>query len=115
VVNIITKRPTDKLSGSLTYYLNQPENSDEGNTNRVGIRLSGPISDTLSFRLYGNYNKTNPDARNINAGRSLLNGDGQAESAGREGVINQDLNTVFCWTWKPPSAARATSMPATRC
>lgn len=97
VVNIITKRPTDKLSGSLTYYLNQPENSDEGNTNRVGIRLSGPISDTLSFRLYGNYNKTNPDARNINAGRSLLNGDGQAESAGREGVINQDLNTVFSW------------------
>lgn len=97
VVNIITKRPSDKFSGSVTYYLNQPENSDEGNTNRVGLRLSGPISDTLSFRLYGNYNKTNADARNINAGNSAMNADGKAESAGREGVINQDLNTVFSW------------------
>ena len=97
VVNIITKRPADRFGGSLTYYLNQPEDSDEGNTNRIGIRLSGPISDTLSLRLYGNYNKTNPDARNINAARSQLNADGLAESAGREGVVNQDLNALFSW------------------
>ncbi|MDQ2148678.1 FepA family TonB-dependent siderophore receptor [Alcaligenaceae bacterium C4P045] len=97
VVNIITKRPTDKLSGSMTYYLNQPENTDEGNTNRVGIRLSGPLSDTVSFRLSGNYNKTNADARDINAGRADEGADGVVSTSGREGVTNKDFRSTFSW------------------
>ncbi|MYZ43631.1 FepA family TonB-dependent siderophore receptor [Schauerella aestuarii] len=97
VVNIITKRPTDKLSGSMTYYLNQPENTDEGNTNRVGIRLSGPLSDTVSFRLSGNYNKTNADARDINAGRADEGANGVVSTSGREGVTNKDFRSTFSW------------------
>ncbi|ANY16227.1 TonB-dependent siderophore receptor [Bordetella pseudohinzii] len=97
VVNIITKRPTDKTSASATYYINQPEDSKEGNTNRVNFSLATPVSDTLSMRLYGNYNKTNPDARDINAGHAAPGTDGVTSTAGREGVINQDLNTLFSW------------------
>jgi len=97
VVNIITKRPTDTLSGSVTYYLNQPENNDEGNTNRVGLRLSGPITDKLSFRLSGNFNKTRADARDINAGRAEAGANGIVSTAGREGVTNKDLKTTFIY------------------
>ena len=35
VVNIITKPVTNDLHGSLSYYTNQPEDSDEGATNRA--------------------------------------------------------------------------------
>ncbi|MBO1114391.1 TonB-dependent siderophore receptor [Bordetella petrii] len=97
VVNIITKQPADKPSASATYYLNQPEDSKEGNTNRVNVRLSTPITDTLSMRVYGNYNKTNPDARDINAGHAETSDNGNPDTAGREGVINQDLNALFAW------------------
>jgi len=97
VVNIITKQPADKPSASATYYLNQPEDSKEGNTNRVNVRLSTPITDTLSMRIYGNYNKTNPDARDINAGHAETSDNGNPDTAGREGVINQDLNALFAW------------------
>jgi len=101
VVNIITKQPADKPSASATYYLNQPENSDEGNTNRVNVRLSTPVSETLSMRVYGNYNKTNPDSRDINAGHAETADNGSPRTAGREGVINQDLNALF--SWRPDS------------
>ncbi|GAB1575379.1 TonB-dependent siderophore receptor [Bordetella petrii] len=97
VVNIITKQPSDKPTASATYYLNQPEDSDEGNTNRVNVRLSSPISETLSMRIYGNYNKTNPDSRDINAGHAATSENGNPETSGREGVINQDLNALFSW------------------
>ncbi|AMG88287.1 TonB-dependent siderophore receptor [Bordetella bronchiseptica] len=97
VVNIITKRPADRATGSITYYTNQPEDSREGNTNRVNARISAPISDTLSMRLYGNYNKTNPDARDINAGHANTSDNGNPSTAGREGVINQDLSALFSW------------------
>ena len=41
VVNIITKPVANDLHGSLSYYTNQPEDSDEGATNRIGFNLSG--------------------------------------------------------------------------
>ncbi|MVW71611.1 TonB-dependent siderophore receptor [Bordetella sp. 15P40C-2] len=97
VVNIITKQPTDKTTASATYYINQPENSKEGNTNRVNARLSTPITDTVSMRVYANYNKTNPDDRNINADHATVDANGVANTSGREGVINQDLNALFAW------------------
>ena len=40
---IITKPVTNDLHGSLSYYTNQPEDSDEGATNRVGFNLSGAL------------------------------------------------------------------------
>lgn len=90
VVNIITKPPTDKISGSLTGYYNQPENGDEGNARRIGFNLSGPLNDKLSFRLYGNAAKTNADSPDINADEVV-----SGNAAGREGVRNRDINGLL--------------------
>ena len=89
VVNIITKPVTNDLHGSLSYYTNRPEDSDEGATNRVGFNLSGAlIKDVLQFRLYGNWNKTQADEVGIN---------GDPAIAGREGVRNKDINGRLVW------------------
>lgn len=89
VVNIITKPVTNDLHGSLSYYTNQPEDSKEGATNRVGFNLSGAlIKDVLQFRLYGNWNKTEADEVGIN---------GDPAIAGREGVRNKDINGRLVW------------------
>ncbi len=94
VVNIITKRPTDKLGGSVTYYTNQPESGDEGETHRTNFRLSGPLGENLSFRLYGGYAKTRPDAQDINAQNISMD---QTGIAGREGFVNKDINALLSW------------------
>ena len=89
VVNIITKPVTNDLHGSLSYYTNQPEDSKEGATNRVGFNLSGAlIKDVLQFRLYGNWNKTQADEVGINGNPAI---------AGREGVRNKDINGRLVW------------------
>ena len=89
VVNIITKPVTNDLHGSVSYYTNQPEDSKEGATNRVGFNLSGAlIKDVLQFRLYGNWNKTQADEVGIN---------GDPAIAGREGVRNKDINGRLVW------------------
>jgi len=94
VVNIITKKTSDKLSGSVTTYTNQPEDGDEGATYRTNFRLSGPITDKLSFRVYGNYSDTKPDAKNINERNITADSTGLA---GREGVVNQDVSALLRW------------------
>ena len=89
VVNIITKPVTNDLHGSVSYYTNQPEDSKEGATNRVGFNLSGAlIKDVLQFRLYGNWNKTQADEVGIN---------GDPAIAGHEGVRNKDINGRLVW------------------
>ncbi|MEQ9848075.1 TonB-dependent siderophore receptor [Pectobacterium brasiliense] len=96
VVNIITKRPSNVWTGSLSLYGNQPENSKEGATRRANINLSGPLAgDALTMRLYGNINKTDSDSWDINR-----NQNGSA-AAGREGVRNKDLNTLLSWKLSP--------------
>jgi len=96
VVNIITKRPTNEWHGSWGYFLNQPESSREGNTNRTNFSLSGPLAgDALTMRIYGNWNKTKADSPDIN-GTSSESG---LTPAGREGVRNKDVNAVL--SWKP--------------
>ncbi|MEQ9875581.1 TonB-dependent siderophore receptor [Pectobacterium brasiliense] len=96
VVNIITKRPSNVWTGSLSLYGNQPENSKEGATHRANINLSGPLAgDALTMRLYGNINKTDSDSWDINR-----NQNGSA-AAGREGVRNKDLNTLLSWKLSP--------------
>jgi ferric enterobactin receptor len=91
VINIITKRPTDKLSGSVTTYFSTPESSEEGNgTRRMGFNLSGPLSEKLAFRLYGNVAKTYADATDINASEG-------STAAGREGTRNKDINGLLSW------------------
>lgn len=96
VVNIITKRPTNDWHGSLSLYTSQPENSKEGDTRRANFNLSGPLAgDALTIRLYGNINRTDADAFDINTAE---NG---SYAAGREGVRNKDINTVLSWKITP--------------
>ncbi len=96
VVNIITKRPSDKLSGSLTAYSNFPEDDAEGVTKRTNFSLSGPLSDALTFRVYGNLNKTDADDSDINLG-STDTAAGASLASGREGVRNKDINGLLSW------------------
>jgi len=96
VVNIITKRPTNEWHGSLSLYTNQPENSKEGDTRRGNFSLSGPLAgDALTMRLYGNLNRTDADSWDINSSA------GSKNAAGREGVTNKDINSVFSWKMTP--------------
>src|SRR5690606_39397552 len=57
----------------------------EGATRRMSFGLSGPISESLSFRLYGNLNKTDSDDPEINKGHQTERGGANANSlpAGR--------------------------------
>ena len=92
VVNIKTKKVTNETHGTFEVFMNQPENSKEGSSHRESFNLSGPIlKDVLSYRLYGNYNKTKADAADINP---LING---SRAAGREGVENKDIAGRLAW------------------
>ena len=96
VVNIITKRPTSEWHGSLSLFTSQPEDSKEGDTRRANFSLSGPLAgDALTMRLYGNINRTDADAFDIN---TTENG---SYAAGREGVRNKDINAVLSWKLTP--------------
>ncbi|MDR2625254.1 MAG: FepA family TonB-dependent siderophore receptor [Zoogloeaceae bacterium] len=99
VINIITKRPSDKLSGSITAYLSRPEDELEGNgTRRLGFNVSGPISEKLSFRVYGNVAKTDGDKPTING----VNDDGSPSwFAGKEGRRNRDIKGLLRWDLTP--------------
>jgi len=98
VVNIITKRPTDKLSGSLTAYYLSPEDDAEGISKRTNFNLSGPITDDLVFRVYGGLSKTDADDASINTAEQA-SADGLV--AGREGVRNKDINGLLSWQFTP--------------
>jgi ferric enterobactin receptor len=101
VINIITKRPTDKLHGSMTVYTLFPEDSAEGTGKRANFNLSGPLTDSLVFRVYGSANKTDADDADINASHQA-----SADSlvAGREGVRNKDINGLLSWQLNPENA-----------
>ncbi len=96
VINIYTKRPTKDWHGSLSLFTNQPEDSKEGDTKRANFNLSGPLAgDALTMRLYGNINKTDADAADIN------NAQNGSYAAGREGVRNKDINALLSWKLTP--------------
>lgn len=94
VVNIITKRPTEQLRGSVTLYAIQPEDDAEGAGQRANFNLSGALNDSLAFRLYGGANKTNADDADINAERQV---GADTLVAGREGVRNKDISGLLSW------------------
>lgn len=98
VVNIITKRPTQELRGSVTLYAIQPEDDAEGAGQRANFNLSGALNDSLAFRLYGGANKTNADDADIN-GEHQLGADTLV--AGREGVRNKDISGLLSWQLNP--------------
>ena len=101
VVNIITKAPTDTVQGSVTLYALQPEDSNEGDGRRVTATLSGPTTlEGLSFRVYGNFNRTDADSVDLNRAASNA-APGDTPPAGREGVENRDINGVLRWDITP--------------
>ncbi|WP_336708316.1 MULTISPECIES: TonB-dependent siderophore receptor [unclassified Cedecea] len=106
VVNIITKRSSNEFHGSWNTYFNAPEHKDEGATKRTNFSLTGPLGDDVSFRLYGNLDKTQADAWDINQGHQSLRTGSYANTlpAGREGVIHKDLNGMIRWEFAPMQA-----------
>ncbi|WP_447592940.1 FepA family TonB-dependent siderophore receptor [Aquipseudomonas campi] len=97
VINIITKAPTNKHTGTVTAYTNIAEDNAEGDTRRLGFSLAGPLVDTLSYRLYGNVNKTDADDLSLNQEFAS----GVTPPAGREGVRNKDVNGLLRWDLTP--------------
>lgn len=62
VVNIITKKNSDRWTGSMTSEILLPDSDETGMTRRLSGYLSGPvIQDTLSFSAYGSWNKKDSD------------------------------------------------------
>ncbi|KGJ05167.1 outer membrane receptor protein [Paracoccus halophilus] len=105
VVNIITKRP-ETFSGQIGMHLEYPESSKEGDTRRLNFLIGGPISETLSFRLFGNINKTDRDATDINPDpEPYYDEDGELVDldplAGSEGVRNKDIGGLLSWDVAP--------------
>jgi ferric enterobactin receptor len=100
VVNIVTKKAAKETHGQITVYGNLPEHSEEGATQRTNFSLSGPLAENLSYRLYGNYNKTEADDRDINDGHQAP-GFASLIPAGREGVINRDWGGRLTWDLVP--------------
>ncbi|MFC3124544.1 TonB-dependent siderophore receptor [Pseudoroseomonas globiformis] len=101
VVNIITKPPTDTYTGSVSVYMNQPEDKDEGDTKRIGFTLAGPLWEAFSFRLFGNFARTDADSLSLNQPFAV---DGGVPPAGREGVENRDLDGLLRWDLTPNQA-----------
>ena len=87
VVNIITKAPTTKHSGSVTAYTNVPEDSAEGDTRRLGFNAAGPLTEALSYRVYGNLNRTDADDLSLN--EDFATAPGATPPAGRAGRLRR--------------------------
>lgn len=103
VINIVTKGIAKETHGTATLYGNFPQHDSEGATRRLEFGLSGPLTETLSYRLFGNVNKTDSDDWDINSGHESLRTGNQLGSlpAGREGVRNRDLNGLLSWALTP--------------
>lgn len=99
VVDIITKKAGQDLHGTLNGYFNVPQHKEEGATRRTDFSLSGPLSDRLSFRLFGGYSKTQADAWDINQGHQSERTGTYANTlpAGREGVIDKNIDALLSW------------------
>ena len=103
VVNIITKKESDAWHGSWNSYYNVPQHKEEGSTRRTNFSLNGPLGEDASFRLYGGLAKTQADAQFINQGHQSLRTGSYADTvpAGREGVVNKDINALLRWAFAP--------------
>ena len=103
VVNIITKKTGDEWHGSWNTYMNAPEHKDEGSTKRTNFSLSGPLGGDFSFRLFGNLDKTQADAWDINQGHQSERTGIYADTlpAGREGVQNKNIDGLVRWEFAP--------------
>ncbi|NUE67346.1 FepA family TonB-dependent siderophore receptor [Snodgrassella sp. ESL0253] len=100
VVNVVTKKVSNEFHGAINAFMNLAADKEEGDTQRIGFDLSGPIiKDVLGFRVYGNLNRTDADSPYINQG---LNDKGsKSVAAGQEGLINKDVGGRLAWRLSP--------------
>ncbi|MDT0683120.1 FepA family TonB-dependent siderophore receptor [Roseicyclus sp. F158] len=97
VVNIVTKQPEAERFTISTQYT-APESSSEGDTRRLNMIWSKPLTDALSLRLTANYNRTDADDPDINVEETCEIGTrGCNVYAGREGVENRDMTGLLRW------------------
>ncbi|HCM4044286.1 TPA: siderophore enterobactin receptor FepA, partial [Klebsiella quasipneumoniae subsp. quasipneumoniae] len=98
-----TKKTGDEWHGSWNTYMNAPEHKDEGSTKRTNFSLSGPLGGDFSFRLFGNLDKTQADAWDINQGHQSERTGIYADTlpAGREGVKNKNIDGLVRWEFAP--------------
>ena len=68
VVNIITKKGSGEWHGSWDAYSMRQNIRRKVPPNAPNFSLTGPLGDEFSFRLYGNLDKTQADAWDINQG-----------------------------------------------
>ena len=71
VINIITKKDADKLTGSLTADYTLQQDGKAGDSWSTGLYLSGPIADKLSFRVTGSWAHRDADDWAINPNETL--------------------------------------------
>ncbi|WP_386697543.1 FepA family TonB-dependent siderophore receptor [Lonepinella sp. MS14436] len=97
VVNIITKKQFDRLSGGIETYYSRPYHKEEGDSRRVNFNLMTPLGEHWGLRLYGNYNKTDADKWYINVIPYVKQHHTLPSTftAGREGVKNRDANVLL--------------------
>ncbi|MGO3741843.1 FepA family TonB-dependent siderophore receptor [Kerstersia sp.] len=128
VVNIITKKAGDAWNTSLSTTQTRPQDGKEGNGQRYNLSLMGPLSETVSLRLYGNYNRIEEDAWDINRDHEgdrseLLSGSHcdvygnhcrtgyysyvKTFTAGREGLVNKDGDILLSWRPSPQQTLSA--------
>jgi outer membrane receptor for ferrienterochelin and colicins len=85
VINIITKRITDKWSGSATANYTHPTAAEEGPTTQLGATLSGPLTESLLLRLAVGRTERDPDS------------DVTSEAYSTTGLLNETAETTLRW------------------
>ncbi len=89
----------------MEYLYECSQHRKEGATKRTNFSLNGPLSDSVSFNLWGNLSKTRADAQDINAGH-------EAERTGSYAVlippdvkvVNKDIHSKLRWEFAPMQA-----------
>lgn len=94
VINIITKKIPNQLSGSLVTNYSKPDSSTRGETTQVEANIAGPLTDSLGFRL--------------GVGRTDRAADTDTEG-GTSGSQNDTVNTRLNWV---PSDVHSFSLDA---
>lgn len=83
--------------------MNAPRHHKEGTTGRTDLSLNDPLPDSVSFNLWGNLNKTQANAQDINVGHEVERTNSYAgfHPAECEGVVNKDIHSKPRWEFVP--------------